>query len=479
MKALLPFLFLTAGLPAARAQTPTDVVRRAMQASGPWDQVQRFTYRSVSQNFNPWQAYTFSKPKSNELKGEFHRDFTTGQYRNHTEFHYPGGYVFDFVTVGKDSTRFLYDRNFSRNGKALLKQGPKSYLANQGLSLQNQPYFLLKSLLESKDSLQYLEVAGQPTVRRIYRTAPGTQDYTFDKASGLLLRMVRQAGQETSERHFDDYRKVLNLQVPHHSRQLANGRLTADERVADFHVNDLIPAAVFDIPAVYQLPKAAAPTALAAKEIAKDVYLIEGVGGDRNVIFVNLRESVLVTEAPLNPAVTKSILDVIHKTLPGKRIGYVHLSHHHNDHITGIRQWVAEGATIISTPALEAPVRAILKGELGNFADDYAKNHKEPVFEFFQGVKTMTDGGRRIEFHAVPNSHAEGMSFLYLPAEGLIYEGDLLTIPEDGTITPAIAVSKEFQRYLQAKKLTYNRIIGHHSYSSITPALFQAYLKAK
>ncbi|WP_315816772.1 hypothetical protein [Paraflavitalea speifideaquila] len=74
-------------------------------------------------------------------------------------------------------------------------------------------------------------------------------------------------------------------------------------------------------------------------------------------------------------------------------------------------------------------------------------------------------------FYKVPNSHAQGLSFLYLPLESLIYEGDLLSMPEDGTITPAIQVSREFYQFLKKKKLRYKRIIGHHGLSDIKPSL--------
>ncbi|MCD2421226.1 hypothetical protein LQ567_00525 [Niabella pedocola] len=73
----------------------------------------------------------------------------------------------------------------------------------------------------------------------------------------------------------------------------------------------------------------------------------------------------------------------------------------------------------------------------------------------------------------VPNSHAQGLSFLYLPEEKLIYEGDLLSMPEDGTITPAFQVSREFYQFIQKHQITYRQIIGHHGLARITPETFQ------
>jgi hypothetical protein len=36
---------------------------------------------------------------------------------------------------------------------------------------------------------------------------------------------------------------------------------------------------------------------------------------------------------------------------------------------------------------------------------------------------------------------------MYLPSEEISYVGGLLSIPEDGSITPATEINKEFERY--------------------------------
>ena len=462
----------------AFTQSPQAFLQEAMEKYGPWKSLPSFYYYSHRVNYNKWQSYSFNDPKPTNNTVELYMDMEKERYYLNTVFRSPGGYVFDFVTIGQDSSRYLYDKGLARNGKTLLKQGKDSYQANKTTALQSFPFYLLKTVAESKDSLVYSTDNKEVQIRRIFKDGT-TQDLVFEGESGRLKKIMRVANGQKSERLFESYQTIDGLVIATTIRQLVDGSLTGIETLKSFKANKHAPDSYFSIPAKYQLPQSTAPKPLAAKEIAKDVYLVESVGGDRNMLFINMNDYIVLTEAPVSPVVTKAVLELVRKTIPGKPIRYVHLSHFHNDHTTGVRQLVAEGVRIITTPPTEAPVRAILKGGLGAFNDDYAKSPTEPAFDLFQGKKILEDQNHRIEFHQVPNTHAEGMSFLYLPKEGIIYEGDLLTIPEDGTITPAIQVNKEFHQYLLKNNIKFHRIIGHHSFSFITPVLFQQMLKAK
>ena len=463
----------------AGAQPSKEYLQKAMAAYGPWGDVKNFHYVAERTNITPWQSYSFINPKPAPNTSEVHIDFSTGTFRNNTVFTYPGGYVFDFVNIGKDSTRWLYDKNHSRNGKIMVKQGKESYTANMNVALQNIPYYILKTLAESTDSTSSgLSQNAQIIISRFLKNGSRT-DYFFDAKTSLLQKVERSLTGKIFQTLFENYTSYNGLQMASSIKQMTDGVLTGTELLTTFRPNTQIAPALFVIPESYKLQQAAAPQPLQAKAIAKDVYLIEGVAGDRNVVFVNMNDYIIVTEAPLSSDITKAVLDVIHKQLPGKPVKYVHLSHHHNDHTLGIRQMVAEGATIICTQPVEAPMRAILNGALGTPADDYSKNPTQPQFELVTGVKILEDKDHRVEFHTVKNSHADGLSFMYLPKEGIIYEGDLLSIPEDGTITPAIEVNKEFNRYLKQNKVGYKRMIGHHGYSFITPEMFGKMLSLK
>jgi hypothetical protein len=140
---------------------------------------------------------------------------------------------------------------------------------------------------------------------------------------------------------------------------------------------------------------------------------------------------------------------------------------------------VQEGTTILTTPSTAAALKSILDDTTGKFKDELSKTKKKATFELFNGVKVMSFGNKQIELHEVKNNHAEGLSFVFLPADKIIYEGDLYSLPDDGTITPAIEITRQFSSYLSEKKLKYDRIIGHHGHSNITPAILQQAVAAK
>jgi glyoxylase-like metal-dependent hydrolase (beta-lactamase superfamily II) len=188
---------------------------------------------------------------------------------------------------------------------------------------------------------------------------------------------------------------------------------------------------------------------------------------------------VFVTEAPISSDLTKSIVDIIRKTIPNKPIKYVHLSHFHSDHVSGIRTYVVEGATILTTPLTVAPIKTLIDDKGVLFKDELTKNYKPALYETFTKTKVLKDANHEIQIHELKNGHAEGMSFVYLPKEQIIYQGDLLSIPEDGVITPAIEITRDFHKFIKSKKLPVKRIIGHHGLSNITTEILNTAISKK
>ena len=76
---------------------------------------------------------------------------------------------------------------------------------------------------------------------------------------------------------------------------------------------------------------------------------IQGLGGGLYTIpFVELSDGVVVFDAVLADALTAPAIERI-QSETGKRVRYVVLSHHHTDHIRGLRSFVANGATVVTT----------------------------------------------------------------------------------------------------------------------------------
>ena len=59
----------------------------------------------------------------------------------------------------------------------------------------------------------------------------------------------------------------------------------------------------------------------------------------------------MVIDGPQDEARSIAVLAGIDRLVPGKPIRYVVNTHHHFDHLAGLRTYAAEGATVISAKA--------------------------------------------------------------------------------------------------------------------------------
>ncbi|MBO9593443.1 MAG: MBL fold metallo-hydrolase [Niabella sp.] len=465
--AVIVLLFTT----VANGQSATTFLKKAIAANGHWEYIRAFDYATQRTSYNRWQGYSFDRVQPETDAYEVYVDLEHHRHRHHTLAHYPGGYVFNTVRISRDSGYYVYDLSLWRTGKALLQVSGDLWRVNEHIIRTSFPYFILKDVLESGDSLQFQTGKKEITIRRL--TTTGTQELRFQPKTLLLTRNTITAGSSKRAQHFDAYTNMAGAyRIPGAMTLRQDGQVVFKDVLIRFQPLPAADTSQFSFPDGYTLQKDTSPP-LSARAIAKDIYLVEKVDGDRNVLFINLNDQVLVTEAPVSGNVTREIIRLIHQTLPGKKIGYVHLSHFHNDHIAGVMELVKEGAVILCTPSMEKPVREMIAATNGNQAGSV-----HPAFNFFNGHKILEDSHHRVELFEVPNSHAQGLSFLYLPREKLIYEGDLLSMPEDATVTPAFQVSLEFYHYLQKHQIVFGQIIGHHGLARITPELFQQTMNA-
>lgn len=469
------FLFIT-GLCvslslSAFGQTTSNVLRKSLSALGNWETVDNFEYATKRLNIDQWQGYDFSRPLPEKDLFLLSFDVKGNRFLHHTQNHYPGGYLFDTYRLGRESTYYVYDGTGSRTGKDLLNLGSSSFNNRKNALLNNFPYFILKQLLsETQDGPVRTEEKDLVISRK---TSSGTEEYRINKNTFLLKTITKIQAQDTITQRFEDYLPADGLQIAGKSSLERNGKLVYSDAVTSFRFNKGIDNQIFNFPTGYNLTTEKAPK-LSAKALAKDIYLIENVDGDRNVMFVNMGTYIVLTEAPLSSATSRSILEVIHTTLPRIPVKYVHLSHFHNDHIAGIAEMIKEGATIICTENMKLPVMTMLS----NTDQNLYKTGKID-FLLFNHKKELQNGQRKLEFFEIPNSHAKGMSFLYLPQEKIIYQGDLLSLPADSYLTPAITVTKEFADFIHRKKINVTQIIGHHGLSIIPKNTFDKVISMK
>ena len=121
------------------------------------------------------------------------------------------------------------------------------------------------------------------------------------------------------------------------------GRNWFDVRVTDAKVN--APNTAQAVPD--NVRTAPAPQVrVASQKLADGVWFIGG--GSHNSLAVEFKDFITVIEGPLNDERSNAVIAETHKLIPNKPIRYLVNTHHHFDHLGGIRAFVAEGATVIA-----------------------------------------------------------------------------------------------------------------------------------
>ena len=83
-------------------------------------------------------------------------------------------------------------------------------------------------------------------------------------------------------------------------------------------------------------------------ELAPNVQHV--VGGSHNGLIVEMKDYLVVFDAPINEWQSRFTIDAAKAKYPGKPVKFLVLTHHHTDHAGGARTYVAEGATVIVPP---------------------------------------------------------------------------------------------------------------------------------
>ena len=207
------------------------------------------------------------------------------------------------------------------------------------------------------------------------------------------------------------------------------------------------------------------PTTLEEKvdKLAEGVFVIQNVAGqNQNTLAVGFADHVVAVEAPGSSDGADAVIKRIHELFPGKPIRYVAMTHHHGDHIGGMRSFIAEGATVITT-ATNRPVIEAMAASQQN--DRLGKSPRKPEFLLLEnGRRVLKDGSRSLELIDIgPNPHAKEMVIAWLPAEKVVFQGDLFFVPNnDAPFGPPQPSTASFAKKLRELGLPAEKIAAVH-----------------
>lgn len=198
-------------------------------------------------------------------------------------------------------------------------------------------------------------------------------------------------------------------------------------------------------------------------KLADDVYVVQGVSGGNSSLVVVFEDFVLVGEAYGNEAASQRTLRLLRTLAPGKPIRYLVPTHYHDDHTGGVRAFIAEGSTIVTTPGNREYFERMAKAVKTLQPDALAKKPVPIKLETFSGKRVIEDATHRVEVIDIgPSPHANEMLVLYLPKEQLLFQGDLLNRTPDGRDRPGNQTAAHFLKWIEGSGLAVQRIVPVH-----------------
>lgn len=149
------------------------------------------------------------------------------------------------------------------------------------------------------------------------------------------------------------------------------------------------------------------------------------VGGTHNSLVVELDDGLAVIDAPIDEAQARWTLAAARARHPGKPVRWLVLSHHHMDHVGGLRAFVAEGATLVVGAGAAAHYRRVLAAPDRLSGGTLAARPRPVEIVEVAGRTVLGSGARTVEVFPLENPHAQGMVLPWVPQARLAFVVDL------------------------------------------------------
>ena len=347
--------------------------------------------------------------------------------------------------------------------------------------IRRLPPFVLLEALDRASTLRWLgddEIGGRrQKVISVIRPDNQLLTLSFDAQTNLLtkygyLYADPATGDSEIAQTYSGYRTLGKLKLPGGRVLYNSGGVIQEAEYTDLQINTRPADSVFQGPDGFEKLSAppATPPPPAMSKIAEDVYILEGLaGGTHNVLFVAFNDHVLVVEAPEQILYNNNSVQALAKikeTVPGKPIKYLVLTHHHSDHAGGFREYVAEGATIVTTAETKSFLEKAAATEsslLPKLSPQFSSGHKLTIETVENKKRVFQDDKHVVELYDIgPNPHANEILVVYLPREKILFQADMLNPAANGTIPIAQDPTISFSEKLQQLGLNVDKIYGVH-----------------
>ena len=372
------------------------------------------------------------------------------------------GFVFGGFHVLQDGRYTAYDV-ISSTARAIKSLGFENY--------RHFPHTYLGRALRDTANLVYEGVfpfrEGQAHVVKLR----GDRELKLflDPKTFALLQIVHQTvnhpyGDGSTVKKYYDYREFGQLRLPTRFESgglyQSWGSLLNSYEIVE-RVNSI---SLPDLNEFRQLDGDYAPAKMVS--LAENIHMIQNIGDDKwgifdyNVLVAEFEDHILVGEAPVSNAASHKAIAMIRDQFPSKPIRYLVQSHHHSDHVAGVRDYMAQEVTLVVASATQALFERIAKAPWRYEPDTLSKSPKEPKLLVINEPMTLRDGLNEATILNIgPIPHVNDMLAIYFPKQQLVWQADMITYCEwPLSIEPSVI----FRERLSAYSWTVKTIAGTH-----------------
>jgi glyoxylase-like metal-dependent hydrolase (beta-lactamase superfamily II) len=420
-------------------------------------------------------AQSASPPVTNTYtKGTSVRDLRAGRAMEYRETTIFGGQPLIYRSVVTGSVAF-FANYVTKNIRQTL---PPALPGARAGTFRRYPESLLQTAWNRPETLRWAGLAdyeGKPQRVISFADSDGTEvALYFDAHTKLLTKSETLAddpllGDIAVETIYSDWRAVDKVMLPFRYVDKVGGVMLQDVRVSSTTFNTNPADSLFAMPEGFAKIEPTPPIPV-VKKINEDVYAILG---PYNSMFVVFKDYVLVVEAGLNNRYSQASIAEIKKIAPDKPIRYLISTHFHFDHLSGVRSYIAEGSTVVTTPSAKTIIEQSARRTHLMRPDALSRAPKAPVIETLSDKRVFEDGAHRVELYKISSPHTSEIIIAYLPKEKLLFEGDMLDISEAG-LNPAGDDTVDLANKIKQLGLQVEQIIPVHGRMGTIADLQQA-----
>ena len=299
-------------------------------------------------------------------------------------------------------------------------------------------YFKEQKVVLTKESTKEVAVYKTTINKTIVTLYIRKADYLLSKITTLSDDEL--FGDVLSTYTYKDYTNTGNFYYAKTIEiQKYNGRVTDEVTITNTTLSTDAPK-LLDRPANYTLKKdTETKTEVKTEKYSNNIYFIELKHTDDKVLLVEFKDFFVVEGAPINSKNGELILNEAKKIAPNKPVRYFTFGHYHPHYLGGIRPFIHKGATVLATPNDVEYVTYLANAAHTINPDSLQLQPKKLTLEEIKESRTISDGSFEMVIYYIgkKSAHTNDYMIYYFPSEQLLFEDDLVWIPQKGAVTRA------------------------------------------